>query len=188
MSDSTLILPYKGVLPRIDPGAFIAPNAVIVGDVEIGAECGIWFGAVVRGDVNEIRIGARTNIQDGTIVHVSSGRVGNAPKLGTYIGSDVTVGHMAVLHACSIGAGAFIGMNATVMDGAVVEDGAMVAARALVTPGKRVGSGQLWAGAPARFVRDLSDEDRKAMTDSAPHYRQLARSYLDAGIGLAEDA
>ncbi len=188
MSDSGLILPYKGVLPRIGAGAFIAPGAFVIGDVEIGADCGIWFGAVVRGDVNEIRIGARTNIQDGTIIHVSSGRVGNAPKLATSIGADVTVGHKAVLHACSIGDGAFIGMNATVMDGAVVEDGAMVAACALVTPGKRVGSGELWAGAPARFLRQLTDDDRKAMTDSVPHYRQLARAYLDAGIGRAEEA
>ncbi|HEC14891.1 MAG TPA: gamma carbonic anhydrase family protein [Rhodospirillales bacterium] len=187
MPDSPLILPYKGVLPRIGAGVFIAPGAVVIGDVEIGADCGIWFGAVVRGDVNEIRIGARTNIQDGTIIHVSSGRVGKAPKLATYIGSDVTVGHKAVLHACSIGDGAFIGMGATVMDGAVVEEGAMVAACALVTPGKRVGSGQLWAGAPARFVRRLGDDDRKSITDSVPHYCRLARTYLSAGIGRAEE-
>ncbi len=172
-----LIIPYRGILPRIAETVFIAATATVIGDVEIGADSGIWFAAVLRGDVNEIRIGEGTNIQDGAIIHVSSGRVGSSAKLGTFIGSGVTVGHMAVLHACTIGDDAFIGMGATVMDGAVVEDGAMVAAGALVTPGKRVKSGELWAGLPARRWRDLSPDDLVSMTDSAAHYVELAREY-----------
>ncbi|MHA1597377.1 MAG: gamma carbonic anhydrase family protein [Alphaproteobacteria bacterium] len=166
------IIPYKGTTPKIAADAFVAPNATIIGDVEIGSQTGIWFNCVLRGDVNEIRIGARTNIQDGTIVHV-------AHKVqGTIIGDDVTIGHMALIHACTLEDGCFVGMQATVMDGAHVEAGAMVAAGALVTPGKRVGAGQLWAGSPARFVRELTESDLKIMKYTAPHYVDLARQYI----------
>jgi carbonic anhydrase/acetyltransferase-like protein (isoleucine patch superfamily) len=168
---SATILPYRGATPSFDTTAFIAPGAVLVGDVRIGPDSGIWFGCVLRGDVNEIRIGARTNIQDGTIIHVS----GNGQ--GTYVGDDVTVGHAALLHACTVESGAFIGMRACVMDGAVVESGAMVAAGALVTPGKRVRSGHLWAGSPARRVRDLTEEEVAGFAESAAFYAELARGY-----------
>lgn len=167
-----LILPYKGITPQIDPSAFVAANAAIVGDVTIGAESGIWFNCTLRGDVNKIIIGARSNIQDGTVIHESSF------GLPCVIGDDVTVGHMALLHACTVGDGAFIGMKACVMDGAVVEAGAMVAAGALVAPGKRVPAGQLWAGSPARFMRDLTDKDREMMRWSAAHYVKLAKDYM----------
>ncbi len=177
---SGLIIPYRGVLPRIAESVFVAATATVIGDVEIGADSGVWFAVVLRGDVSEIRVGEGTNIQDGAIVHVSSGRVGSSVRLGTYIGSGVTVGHLAVLHACAIGDDAFIGMRATVMDGAVVEDGAMVAAGALVTPGKRVKSGELWAGSPARRLRGLSPDDLGGMADSAAHYIELAREYRKA--------
>lgn len=168
---SGLQLPYRGTLPTIDPTAFIAANAVVIGDVVIGPETGIWFGCVVRGDVHEIRIGARTNIQDGTVIHVSSN------IQGTYIGDDITVGHMALLHACTLESGCFIGMKACVMDGAVVETGAMVAAGALVAPGKRVKAGWLWAGIPAKPIRELSAEDLAYFPVSAQHYVELARAY-----------
>ncbi len=177
-----LILPYRTVHPRIGEDVFIAPTACVIGDVVIGAGTNIWFGCTVRGDVNEIRIGERTNIQDGTIVHVSR------QKYGTYVGSEVTIGHMALIHACTLEDGCFVGMNATVMDGCVVEGGAMVAAGALVTPGKRVRRGQLWAGTPARHVRDLGPEDLDGMAATAPHYVRLAREYLDGGCGRAGDA
>ena len=177
---SGLIMPYRGVLPRIAESVFVAATASVIGDVKIGADSGVWFAVVLRGDVSEIRVGEGTNIQDGTIVHVSSGRVGSSVRLGTYIGSGVTVGHLAVLHACAIGDDAFIGMGATVMDGAVVEDGAMVAAGAQVTPGKRVKSGELWAGSPARHWRDLSPDDLDSMANSATHYIELAREYRKA--------
>ena len=150
---TALLIPFKNILPRIGNGVFIAPNVPIIGDVEIGDDSSIWFNCVLRGDVNSIKIGKRSNIQDGTVIHVSSF------GLGTIIGDDVTVGHMAMLHACTIEGGAFVGMMACVMDGAVVEKGAMVAAGALVTPGKRVPSGQLWGGSPARFYSHRTSKD-----------------------------
>lgn len=168
---SGLILPHKGVLPAIDPTAFIAQTATVIGDVRIGPETGIWYGCVVRGDVNEIRIGARTNIQDGTVIHVA------AKGQGTYIGDGITVGHMALLHACTLEDNCFIGMKACVMDGATVESGAMVAAGALVTPGKRVKSGQLWAGSPARPIRELTEQDLAYFPVSAAQYASLAAEY-----------
>ena len=168
---SGMILPYKGVLPTIHATAFIAPSAVVIGDTEIGEDSGIWFGCVVRGDVNVIRIGKRTNIQDGTIIHVAS------RGQGTFIGDDITIGHMAVLHACTLEDRCFIGMKACVMDGAYVESDAMVAAGALVTPGKRVRRGQLWAGNPARYLRDLTPEEIAFFPESARHYVGLGSTY-----------
>lgn len=169
---TSIILPYKKAVPRIHNSAFIAANAVVTGDVVIGPESSVWFGCTIRGDVNNVIIGSRTNIQDGSVIHVSS--FGH----NTVIGDDVTVGHMALLHACTVGGGAFIGMKACVMDGAVVEPGAMVAAGALVTPGKRIPTGQLWGGSPARFMRDLTDEDFRHMKWSADNYVRLSRDYL----------
>lgn len=126
-----LLKPYRGISPKIHETAFIAENAVIIGDVEIGPYTNIWYGVVMRGDVNDIKIGARTNIQDGTVIHTSLG------VQGTYIGDDVTIGHMALLHACTIGNKAFVGMQSLVMDEAIVEDEAMVAAGSLVAPRKK---------------------------------------------------
>ena len=163
-----LILEYEGKTPVIDPSAFIAPGAVIIGDVEIGPEAGIWYNCVLRGDVNEIRIGARSNLQDGTVVHVST------KGQGTYVGKGVSIGHMALIHACTVEDGAFIGMKACVMDDCRVAAGAMVAAGALVTPGKVVGAGELWAGSPAKLMRPVSDADREMMAWTAPHYVRLA--------------
>lgn len=165
-------LTYKDMAPRIDDTAYVAPNAYIIGDVDIGADTNIWFGCTLRGDVNNIVVGARTNIQDHTMIHVSS--FGH----NTEIGSDVTIGHCALLHACKIGDGAFIGMQACIMDGAIVEEGAMVAAGSLVTPGKTIPSGQLWGGSPARFMRELTDEDRKHMAWSSSHYVKMSKDYI----------
>jgi len=163
---------YKGILPKIGSRVWLAAGAQVIGDVEIGEDVGIWYNCVIRGDVNNIKIGARTNIQDGTVIHVSS------TLQGTYIGADVTVGHMALLHACTVEDAAFIGMKACVMDGAYVESGAMVAAGALVTPGKRVPAGQLWGGSPARFMRDLTEDEKAYIPYSAKHYVELAARYL----------
>ncbi|MBK1663776.1 gamma carbonic anhydrase family protein [Rhodospirillum rubrum] len=167
-----IILPHRGIWPRIASDAFIAPGAVVIGDVEIGARTSVWFGCVLRGDVHHIRIGARTNIQDGTIVHVTGGH------LGTIIGDDITIGHRALLHACTLESNCFVGMGAIVMDGAVVESWAMVAAGALVTPGKRVESRSLWAGSPAARKRDLSAEDIAFFPESARKYADLADIYV----------
>jgi carbonic anhydrase/acetyltransferase-like protein (isoleucine patch superfamily) len=174
MDAPSVILPYDGVLPRVAEDAYVAPTAVIIGDVVIGAHSSLWFGVTARADVNEIRIGAGSNIQDGTVIHVAS------RGQGTYVGDEVTVGHAAVLHACTLEDRCFVGIKACVMDGARVESGAMVAAGALVTAGKLVRSGELWAGVPARRMRKLTAEEIEAIADSAGRYVQLAKSYLTA--------
>lgn len=175
-----LILPYKGRLPTIHDSAFIAPNAVIIGDVEIGANTGIWFNCVVRGDMNEIRIGANTNIQDGTIIHVDS------RTYPTRIGDSITVGHMCLLHACTLEDGCMVGMQATVMDGAVVEHGALVAAGSLVPPGKKVSAGEVWAGSPARRLRQVGDRDKDMLEYIWSGYVDLAQEYIQAGQDLRQ--
>ena len=166
-----IILPYKGMMPTIHPEAFIAPGAVVIGDVHVGKDANIWFGCVVRGDVNYIRIGERTNIQDGTIVHVTRK---TAP---TVIGADVTIGHQAVIHGCTLENESFVGMGACVIDGAVVETHGFVAAGAMLAPNKRVASGAMWAGNPARFFRELTDKEHAYFLESAAHYVDLAREY-----------
>ena len=168
---SPIILPYKGILPTIHPSAFIAPGAVIIGDVHIGAETNVWFGVVIRGDVAPIRIGARTNIQDGTIIHVTR-------KVGpTTIGSGITIGHKALLHACTLQDDCFIGMGATVMDFAVVESGAFIAAGAQVTPKKVVKAGEMWMGNPAKFARPVNADESAFIPVSAQNYVELAAEY-----------
>ena len=171
-----LIRPHHGVTPTIAASAFVAETAVIIGDVTIGEQASIWYGCVLRGDGNFIRVGARTNIQDGTIVHVNHEREG-ATGTRTIIGADVTIGHMALIHACTLEDGCFIGMQACVMDGAVVESGAMVAAGALVTPGKRVKRGELWGGSPAKLMRKLTEAELKHFGYTVEHYVEMAASY-----------
>lgn len=166
-----LVLPYRDRTPSIAETAFVAPGAAVIGGVEIGERASVWFGCVLRGDVNFIHVGAGTNLQDGTVVHVSR------RTHPTVIGQNVVVGHQATIHACLLEDGCFVGMRAIVMDGAVVEKGAMVAAGALVAPGKRVLSGELWAGMPAKKLRELTDEERAYMKESAEHYARLAQEY-----------
>ncbi|EWY38722.1 carbonic anhydrase [Skermanella stibiiresistens SB22] len=166
-----LILPHHGKTPIIHDSAFIADNAVIIGDVEIGPNSSVWFGCVIRGDVNIVRVGARTNIQDGVVIHVA------ARGQGTFIGDDITIGHMALLHACTLESGSFVGMKACLMDGSRVETGGMVAAGALLTPGKLVASGELWAGTPARPMRDVAPDERDFFFQSARQYVDLAATY-----------
>ena len=169
------VIPYQGATPQIAADAFIAGTARVIGDVVIGAHSSVWFGAVVRGDVNVVRIGRRTNIQDGTVIHVSS------TLQGTIIGDGVTVGHMALLHACSVEDDCLIGMKSCVMDGAVVERGAIVAAGAVVPPGRRVRSGEVWAGVPAKYLRPLSAAEQSWIPESAADYCKLAAVYLNRG-------
>jgi len=173
--------PWRGSWPRVDDTAFVAPTAALIGDVEIGAESSIWFGCTLRGDVHEIRVGERTNIQDGTVVHVTGG------KFGCYIGSDILIGHSALIHGCTLEDGCFIGMRATVLDGALVESGAMVAAGALVGPGKRVPSGELWAGTPAKKMRDLTDADIPMFKEGVEGYCLLGKEYKDMIHYLVSD-
>jgi carbonic anhydrase/acetyltransferase-like protein (isoleucine patch superfamily) len=168
---AALVIPWKGKIPQVDATAFVAPNATLIGDLIVGARSSIWFNVVMRGDVNYIRVGERTNIQDGTIVHVATN---DGPTL---IGNDVLIGHAAIIHGCMLQDGCFVGMAATVMDDAVVESGAMVAAGALVTPGKRVKARQLWAGSPAKLMRELTDAEVANMKVQTARYADLADAY-----------
>ena len=159
-----------GVRPTIHPTAFVAPTAAVIGDVEVGAESGVWFHCLVRGDMAAIRIGARTNIQDGTTIHVDSG-------MPSHIGDDVTVGHNAVIHACTLKNRAFVGISATVLDGAVIEEGGMLAAGGLLTPGKIIGPGELWTGSAAKLRRVMDAEEQEKFARNARVYRDLAAQF-----------
>jgi carbonic anhydrase/acetyltransferase-like protein (isoleucine patch superfamily) len=163
-----LILPFEGKTPKIHDSAFIAPGAMIIGDVEIGPEASIWYNCVVRADINFIRIGARSNVQDGSVLHVESDYGdGGHPVI---IGENVLIGHMAIVHGCVLEDRAFVGMGSIVMDGCVIESDAMLAAGAMLTPGKRLPSRQLWSGRPAKFMRDLDDEAVRNMQRGVKGY------------------
>lgn len=172
--------PYRGRLPRLGENAYVDSAAVVVGDVEIGADASIWPFVAARGDVNFMRIGARSNIQDNCVLHVTHDgpyTPGGAPLI---IGEDVTVGHGAILHACTIENACLIGMHATVLDNVHVHKHAMIGAGAVVSPGKIVGEGELWLGNPARCVRTLTDKQIEQLYYSAKHYVRLKDEYLEA--------
>jgi carbonic anhydrase/acetyltransferase-like protein (isoleucine patch superfamily) len=169
-----LILSYEGRSPRVHASAWIAPGATLVGDVEVGPDSSVWYGCVLRGDVHRIRVGARTNLQDGAVVHVT------AERFAAEIGDDVTVGHRAVVHGCRVGDGALIGIAAVVLDGAEIGAGALVAAGALVTPGARVPPDTLVVGAPARPVRELTLAEREAQRARTLRYVETARAHARA--------
>ncbi|MFO0746615.1 MAG: gamma carbonic anhydrase family protein [Myxococcota bacterium] len=177
MTSDPRIIPFEGALPRIAAGCFVADTARVIGDVALGEGTSVWWGAVVRGDVHWIRIGARVNIQDLSLLHVTSKRH------ATTVGDEVTIGHRVTLHGCTIEPRALIGMSATVMDGAVVGEEAMVGAGALVTPGTVIPPRMLALGAPAKPVRALRDDELEHLRRSGPHYATLAASYLAGGIG-----
>lgn len=164
----TTILPYRDILPTVAHSAVLLPQTVVVGDVHIGAKSSIWYGSVVRGDVNIVRIGEETNLQDGSVIHVA--KYGQ----GSFIGDRVTIGHMALIHACTIGDDAFVGMKAIVLDGARIEPLGMLAAGAMLTPNKVLPSGELWAGSPARKMRDLGEDDFEMMRRTTQRYVKLA--------------
>ena len=164
---------FDGMEPQIHPSAYIDPTALVIGDVTIGAESFLLPYVVVRGDVNSIRIGARTNIQDGSILHVNSDSVLAPGGTPLHIGDEVTIGHRVLLHGCTIGDHCLIGMGATVMDRAEVERDVIVGAGSLVTPGKHLAAGYLYAGQPARQVRELSDTEASYIDYSFQHYSEL---------------
>jgi carbonic anhydrase/acetyltransferase-like protein (isoleucine patch superfamily) len=178
--DSGRLISFGGKAPRVDPAAFVAPGAVLIGDIEIAAEASIWYNCVLRGDVNHIRIGARSNLQDGSVIHVDSPRPGNEAGLPTIIGEDVLIGHMAMVHGCILHDRAFVGLGAIVMDGCEIESTGMLAAGALLAPGRRIPAGQLWAGRPAKYVRDLSEEEVAGQQAGVAHYVALARLHAAA--------
>lgn len=166
MSDTPgpLVMPFEGRMPILAPGVYLAPTAVVVGDVEIGEETSVWFHTVIRGDVNRIRIGRRSNVQDNSVVHVTW-RTGP-----TTIGDDVTLGHRVVVHACTIHDRCLIGMGAVVLDGAEIGPDAIVGAGAVVPPGMRVPPGTLAVGVPAKVVRPLTEADRAMILTLAGRY------------------
>jgi carbonic anhydrase/acetyltransferase-like protein (isoleucine patch superfamily) len=166
-----VIKSFAGKSPQIDPQAWVADNATVIGDVVLGAHASIWYGAVIRGDVEKIRIGAGTNVQDNSVIHVDSS------GFATVVGDRVTVGHRVVLHGCHIGHGALIGMGAIVMNGAEIGEGAMIAAGALVPPGLKIPPGVLAVGSPAKVKRTLTDEEKQDLRESAEHYVELAREH-----------
>jgi len=174
-----MIRPFQGVHPKIDPSAFIAETAVIIGDVQIGPQSSIWYNVVVRGDVNSIRIGARSNMQDLSMLHVTHKKHAGDPGAPLIIGDDVTVGHSVTLHGCTVENGAFIGMQAIVMDGVVVGTGALVGARALVTEGTVIPPHTLWVGAPARYKRDLTPDEVAWLEKAAGNYVNYALQYIN---------
>ena len=163
--------------PLIAQTAFIAPGARVIGDVTIGDEASIWYNVVLRGDVERITVGARTNIQDGSVVHVTTNRY------ATLIGDDVLIGHLAMIHGCILENHAFIGLGAIVMDDCVVATDGMLAAGALLTPGKRIASRELWAGRPAKLLRTLSDEDVARNRAASAGYVALAKRHHASLVG-----
>ena len=170
--EGSTVMAWKGHQPVLGRGVFVASGAVVIGQVEIGEDANIWFNTVIRGDVNTIKIGARTNIQDNTTVHVTSG---TGP---TVIGSDVTIGHNAVIHACTIEDQCLIGMGSTILDGAIIRSKCFVAAGSVVTPGKEMPSGMMVMGSPAKAVRPLTESELNFLAKSAKDYVATARSYM----------
>ncbi|HEX8667838.1 MAG TPA: gamma carbonic anhydrase family protein [Allosphingosinicella sp.] len=178
--EGVTVIPFAGQTPRVDPTAFVAPGVRLIGDVEIGPQASIWYNCVLRGDVNRIRIGARTNVQDGSVIHVDSPKPGRDEGNPTLVGADVLIGHMAMVHGCRLHDRAFVGLGAIVMDGCEIESGAMLAAGAMLTPGRRIPAGQLWAGRPAKYVRDLAEEELAAQAEGVAHYVRLAGAHAAA--------
>jgi len=172
--------PYRGQLPRLGSRVYVDPAAVAIGDVEFGDDASVWPMVVVRGDVNHIRIGARSNVQDGAVLHVTHDGPYTPGGYPLVIGADVTIGHGAILHACTIDDACLIGMHATVLDGVHVHKHSIIGAGAVVTPGKVVGEGELWVGNPARCVRTLSSSQIAQLYYSAKHYVKLKDEYLAA--------
>ena len=166
-----MIKPFGNHTPRIHETAFITDDAIVIGDVEIGEDASVWFGSIVRGDVNHIRIGARTNIQDATVIHVSS------KDHPTVLEDEITVGHRVTLHACYVERGSLIGIGAIILDGARVGAKSLVAAGSLITPGTVIPAGSLVMGAPAKVKRPLSDEELAGLDQSWKNYVELSRLY-----------
>ncbi|MFN0061735.1 MAG: gamma carbonic anhydrase family protein [Myxococcaceae bacterium] len=165
------IISYEGKAPKIPSSVFVASSAQVIGDVELGESASVWFGAILRGDVNGIRVGARTNVQDGTIIHVTH------EQFSTLIGRDVTIGHRAVIHGCTVKDRCLIGIGAILLDGVEVGEDSVIAAGALLTPGTVIPPGSMVMGSPGRVKRPLKDFERAGLLLSSEHYVQLASTY-----------
>ena len=169
---------YGAHQPTLGARVYVDPAAVVIGRVSLGEDASVWPMTVIRGDVNEIEVGARTNVQDGSVLHVTHDGPYSPGGLPLIVGADVTVGHAVTLHACTVGDRCLIGMNSCVLDGAVLEPDVMLAAGSLVSPGKRLESGALYRGSPARRARDLSEQELEMLRYSAAHYVKLKDRYL----------
>jgi carbonic anhydrase/acetyltransferase-like protein (isoleucine patch superfamily) len=169
---------YKGILPKLAIGVYVDESSVLVGDIELGADVSIWPLVAARGDVNYIRIGARTNIQDGSVLHLSRPSTHNSAGSPLLIGEDVTVGHKVMLHGCTLGNRILVGMGAIVMDDVVVEDDVIIGAGSLVPPGKRLHSGYLYVGSPVKQARPLNAAEKAFLAESAANYVTLKNDYL----------
>lgn len=169
---------FKGTTPRLGARVYVDPMCVVLGDVTLGDDCSVWPMTVIRGDMHRIRIGARCSIQDGSVLHITHASDYNPDGHPLTLGDDVTVGHKALLHGCTIGSRVLVGMGATVMDGVIVEDEVIIAAGAVVTPGKRLESGQVYAGNPAKPLRALKEAERAFFTYTAGNYVKLKDEYL----------
>lgn len=169
----TMMLAYQGVRPTVGPACFVAPNAILVGSVRLDEKASVWFGAVLRGDVAAIRIGATSNVQDGVIIHAD-------PGFPVDIGRGVTIGHAAKLHGCTVEDGALIGIGATVLDGAVIGKQALIGANALVPPGKVIPERALVMGSPGKIVRMLTDDEVTELAWAAEEYVRISAEYLSA--------
>lgn len=169
---------FKGTTPRLGARVYIDPACVVLGDVTLGDDCSVWPMTVIRGDMHRIRIGARCSIQDGSVLHITHASDYNPEGYPLTLGDDVTVGHKALLHGCTIGSRVLVGMGATVMDGVIVEDEVIIAAGAVVTPGKHLESGHVYAGNPAKPLRALKEGERAFFTYTAGNYVKLKDDYL----------
>ncbi|CAB5596216.1 carnitine operon protein CaiE [Providencia rettgeri] len=175
---NTLLRPYLDIYPSINARVFIDPSSVVIGDVRIADDVSIWPLSVLRGDVNYISIGARTNIQDGSVLHVTHKSASNPEGNPLIIGEDVTIGHKVMLHGCTIGNRVLVGMGSIVIDGAIVEDDVIIGANSLVTQGKRLESGYLYTGSPAKAIRKLTDAELGHLRYSANNYVEWKNNYL----------
>lgn len=181
LSHEPHLIPFRDLFPRVHQSVFLADGSRIIGDVEIGEDASVWYNAVIRGDVHYVRIGAGTNVQDGTVIHVTHN------ENPAVIGRDVTIGHAAIVHGCTLEDTCLVGMGATVLDKAVVRSESMVAAGALVPPGFEVPAGTLVGGVPAKVMRELTDAERRGLHESAEHYRQTARESMNSLRGTSGD-
>lgn len=170
---------YNGISPRLGKGVFVEESAVLYGDIELGDDASIWPLVAARGDVNYIRIGARTNIQDGTVLHVTRKSAARPDGLPLLIGEDVTIGHKAMLHACTIGNRVLVGMGCIILDGAEVGDDIIIGAGSLVPPGKKLEPGYLYVGSPVRQARPLTEAEKAFLPESADNYVRLKSEYLE---------
>ena len=170
---------HRNQSPRLGERVYIDPQCTVIGDVVLGDDCSVWPMTVIRGDMHQVRIGARTSVQDGSVLHITHASDFNEGGWPLTIGEDVTIGHKACLHGCTVGNRVLIGIGAIVLDGAVIEDEVVLAAGALVPPGKRLQSGFLYVGSPAKQARPLSEKERKFFTYTAGNYVKLKNEYLD---------